>query len=478
MTFFQRNTLVAAFCAFALNAGAQQADPVLMTVNGKPITKSEFEYSFHKNGNVEGAVEKKTIAEYVPMFINYKLKVAAAEAASLDTLSSFKKEFQTYRDMQLTPFLTDQFFIDSIARVVYDNSLKQLGGKDLIETAHILLRLSQKATEADKEKAKATADSLRFVLEKGGDFATLAKQYSQDPGSAVKGGQLPYVGPGAFIKEYEDAAYALKVGEISQPVLSPFGYHIIKLTGRKQLESYETLKPQIMKMLKQQNIEEASSRYRIEKIIKASGGRLNEEAVLDSVMNAEIKENHALRHLIQEYHDGLLLYEICKREVWDAAAADTEGLEAWYKNHKATYAWEKPRYKGYVIHCQDKKQGKAIKKILKKAGEDSNSWRKEIKQTYNKDSVTVSVSGPYLCAEGENAYIDRYAFKSKKEVKAHKKFPYTCISGKVQKQPKSYLDVKAQVVSDYQNEKEKQWVEELRNRFPFSVDEAVLKTVK
>ena len=102
----KKNLLTAALFALALTAGAQSADnPILMTVNGKAITRGEFEYSFHKNGNIEGAVEKKSVQEYVPMFINYKLKVAAAEAAQLDTLSSFKKEFLTYRDMQLTPFM-------------------------------------------------------------------------------------------------------------------------------------------------------------------------------------------------------------------------------------------------------------------------------------------------------------------------------------------------------------------------------------
>ena len=89
-----KKTLFALLFALGLPAMAQTAgNPVLMTINGKDITRSEFEYSYNKNGNVEGAVEQKTIEEYVPMFVNYKLKVAAAEAAKLDTLESFKKEF-------------------------------------------------------------------------------------------------------------------------------------------------------------------------------------------------------------------------------------------------------------------------------------------------------------------------------------------------------------------------------------------------
>ena len=149
-----KKTLFALLFALGLPAMAQTAgDPVLMTINGKDITRSEFEYSYNKNGNVEGAVEQKTIEEYVPMFVNYKLKVAAAEAAKLDTLESFKKEFLTYRDMQLTPYMVDQFFIDSICTDVYARTEKQLGGMDVIKPAHILIQLKQNAGEAEDRKS-------------------------------------------------------------------------------------------------------------------------------------------------------------------------------------------------------------------------------------------------------------------------------------------------------------------------------------
>ncbi len=473
----KRNIITATLFALALTAGAQSAtDPVLMVVNGKPITKSEFEYSFHKNGNVKDAVEKKTVQEYVPMFINYKLKVAAAEAAHLDTLSSFKKEFCTYRDMQLTPYLVDTAFNDSIAHLVYDNTLKQLNGKDLIETSHILIRLGQKASDAEREQAKHLANSIYNAVKNGADFAEMARKYSGDPGSAAKGGKLPMVGPGQLVKEFEDAAYALKVGEVSAPVLSAFGYHIIKMDNRKSLDSFETLKPEIMAMLKRQNIDEASAESKVKKMVAASNGKLTPEDVYNQIADEQSKNNSDLRNLIQEYHDGLLLYEVSKREVWDVAAADTKGLEQWYKSHKDTYKWEKPRFKGFVFHCKNAKNAKAVKKLLKKYGE--GDWRKELKQQFNKDSVTVSVSGPYLCTQGENATIDAYAFKTDAKAKTPTGYVMTGVSGKVMKQPKSYLDVKAQVTSDYQAECEKNWVEKLRKQFTFSVNEDVLKTVK
>ena len=140
--------------SLTLTVGAQVVDPVIMTVNGKQVTRSEFEYSFNKNGNPEKAVDIRAIEDYVPMFINYKLKVAAAEAARLDTLSSFKKEFMTYRDMQLTPYLVDSTFIDSVATSIYKDSEKQLNGHDLLKPSHILyqpLQRRQRRKYIDRE---------------------------------------------------------------------------------------------------------------------------------------------------------------------------------------------------------------------------------------------------------------------------------------------------------------------------------------
>ena len=83
-------------------AFAQNDDPTIMTINGQPVSRSEFEYSYNKN-NSEGVIDKKSVDEYVDLFVNYKLKVLAAKEARIDTLSSFKKEFLQYRDQQIRP---------------------------------------------------------------------------------------------------------------------------------------------------------------------------------------------------------------------------------------------------------------------------------------------------------------------------------------------------------------------------------------
>ena len=119
-------------------AYAQQTDPVVMKINGIPVTRSEFEYSYNKN-NSEDVIDKKTVDEYVDLFINYKLKVAAALDAKLDTLSSFKKEFAMYRNQEIRPVFADSATLLSEARAIYDRTKKHIGDRGLIKPAHILM---------------------------------------------------------------------------------------------------------------------------------------------------------------------------------------------------------------------------------------------------------------------------------------------------------------------------------------------------
>ena len=204
--------------AFSLGTFAQSNDPILMRINGKPVTRSEFEYSYNKNSNIEGAVEHKTVDEYVEMFVNYKLKVEAAEAMRMDTLSSFKGEFAQYRDIQLKPFLVDSAFIDSVAYSVYTQTQAQLKGKDMLRVAHILLMVPQNATQGAVDFTSHRIDSIYDALKHGADFAEMAKQFSDGRGTRAKGGELPWIGPDMTLKEFEDAAYALQNGEMSRPV--------------------------------------------------------------------------------------------------------------------------------------------------------------------------------------------------------------------------------------------------------------------
>lgn len=471
-----KKTITALSLAFASLASFAQ-NPVLMTVNGKDVTRAEFEYAYNKNNNVEGAVEQKSIDEYVDMFINYKLKVAEAESLRLDTLKSFRDEFRTYRDMQLTPHLVDQAFIDSVAHSLYDRQVEAIGGKELLDCSHILLVVKQTASEAEHEKAARRADSIYNALVGGADFATLAMELSEDPGSAHSGGKLPTLYPGMTIPEFENEAYALPAGSLSKPFLSPVGYHIIKMHERKQFESFEKLYPNIIAALKRQNIEEASAQAKIDKLVAQTGK--SREDILLGVLDEQKILTPDLEYLVQEYYDGLLLYEVAKTRVWDAAAEDTAALEKTFKKNKKKYAWTEPRYSGFVISAKTPEAALAAQNLLKKGLPASKDLRTFLKETLNKDSVVVMVSGPYLAKKGDNSTIDNLGFGDKsREVKPLRKgYIYTTITGKKQKQPKTYLDVKSEVVADLQQQLEEEWINELRRKFTFSVNKDVLKTV-
>ena len=196
-----------------------------------------------------------------------------------------------------------------------------------------MILLKQKATKAEQEQAKLKADSIYKVLLKGADFSALAKKYSDDKGSAVNGGQLPWLTKGQTVKAFEDAVFEMKKGELHTPVLSEFGYHVIKLVDKQQFFPFDSLKNDI---------------YR-----KSMPKGTTKENILEQKADELASHDNNLKYLIQEYHDGLLLYEISNQLVWDKASKDERGLAAYFAKNKSKYKWEQPRFKGIAYHVKD-----------------------------------------------------------------------------------------------------------------------------
>ena len=309
--------LLASMLLCAVMAQAQD-DPTIMTINGQKVSRSEFEYSYNKN-NTDGVIDKKSVDEYVDLFVNYKLKVQAALDAKMDTLPSFKKEFRGYRDQQIRPsFVTDDD-VEAEAKLVYENTKKQIGDKGLFTASHILLRLGQKAPQSEQDAAKQRIDSIYNALLGGADFADMARKVSQDPGTASKGGQLPQLGPGQLVKEFEDVAYSLQPGEMSKPFLSPFGYHIVKMIERSQLPSYDSLRTDIMRFIESRGVREHIANKKLKEMADQSQGKLTEEQIMDQRAEEMQAKDPDLKYLVKEYYDGLLLFEISNANVWDKA---------------------------------------------------------------------------------------------------------------------------------------------------------------
>ena len=463
-------------CSLFASRAAAQVDPVVMTVNGKDVLKSEFEYSYNKN-NSEGVIDKKTVEEYVDLFLNYKLKVAAALEERFDTLTSFKKEFAQYRDQQLySAMVTDADMVKE-AQNIYDTTVRQIGPDGLVQVAHILLRLNQQAPQAEIDAAKVRIDSIYNALKKGADFAELAKKVSQDPGSARQGGLLPFIQRGQLVKEFEDVAFSLKDGEMSGVVQSPYGYHIILRKGHKMLEPFEEHKENILKFMEQRGIREQLAKAKVDTLVSRSGGKLTADDVMVREAEKQSANDADLKNLIREYYEGLLLYEISNRNVWDKAAKDEEGLAQCFKKNKKKYTWAQPRFKGIAYHVKNAADVEAVKQCLKKLKYDE--WADALRKTFNGDSVIRVRAEKGLFKRGDNALVDSAVFKRDTTVTKLKDYPYDDVYGKILKNgPEDYNDVRGLVVSDYQDELEREWVATLRRKYPFKVNYDALRQIK
>ena len=453
---------------------AQSSDPVVMTVAGVDVPRSEFEYSFNKN-NGDDVVEKKTVEEYAELYANYKLKVQAALDAKLDTMTSFQQEYAMYRDQQVRPTIVTDDELLATARKMYERTKEAIGPRGLVHPAHILLELSTQATAQEQEKTRQRIDSAYRALQAGADFAELAKKISQDPVSSKDGGLLPWFGPGQTLKEFEDVAYSLQPGQMSSPFLSPIGYHIILMKERKQLEPFDSLKNDLLTVLERREMREDIISNKLRQMVKASNGTLTQDQILEKRSDSLAATDPEMKYLFQEYHDGLLLYEISNREVWEKATENEATLKAWFDAHRKDYKWSQPRYKGIAYHVKDKKDVKAVKNCVKRLPFDQ--WAEALRTTFNPDSVIRIRVEKGLFKPGDNATVDRMVFKVPAEVKPLQDYPIDAVYGKKLKKPSDYTDVRAQVVEDYQNDLERRWVASLRKRYPVVIHEEVLKTV-
>lgn len=452
-----------------------QTDPVVMTVNGVPVARSEFEYSYNKN-NGDGVADKLTVDEYVELFVNYKLKVAAALDARLDTLSSFKEEYAMYRDQQVRPALATDADVLEEARCLYANTREMIGARGLVRPAHILIRLSTKASAYEQAVASQRADSVYRALLAGADFAEMAGRVSQDPGSARQGGLLPWIAPNQTFKEFEDVAYSLGKGEMSRPFLSPVGYHIVLMRDRKQLEPFDSLKHEIIRMIEQQGVRELIAEQKVTQAVKSSNGALTEKQVMDRCADSLAAVDAEMKYLMKEYHDGLLLYEISNQKVWQRAADDEEGLRHWFRKHKKDYAWAEPRYKGIAYHVKTKADVKAVRACVRSL--PFEQWEDALRSTFNPDSVIRIRVEKGLFKAGDNPVVDRLVFKTPSQAQdAYPDYPIEAVYGKKLKCPDDYADVRERVIEDYQAMLDDEWVASLRRHYPVKIDYQVLKTI-
>ncbi len=212
--------LVASGCMFA-----QSADPILMKINGKPVLKSEFEYIYNKN-NSNNSLDKKTLDEYVDLFVNFKLKVEEAKSQGMDTTKSFINELSGYRSQLTKPYLTDATVDEQVMQEAYNRM------KEDVDVSHILVRVAPNASPADTLAAWNKMKTILKRLEKE-DFAKVAKDLSEDESAQENSGHIGWISAFRTVYPFETMAYNTPKGTVSKPVRTAFGYHVIKVHDRR-----------------------------------------------------------------------------------------------------------------------------------------------------------------------------------------------------------------------------------------------------
>ena len=498
----------------------QETDPVLMRINGKEVRRSEFEYVYNKNRSLPG-VEKKTLKEYVKLFVDFKLKVAAAEAAGIDTTQAFRQELAEYRRLLLQDYLIDAGAAEEEARSCYDRmATASQSGRVLV--SHIFKYLPQNVLRSELNRVELQMDSVYRALEKdttAATFAACVRRLSDEKKSFwVERLQMPV--------EFEEVVFRLKPGEISKPFFTPQGIHIVKVLAREDLAPFDEMKPDIMahqlqalgarskgvqafiKNLKQKyhytsnekGISELFSKGSTKQVLfTIDGQEYTGEAFarfaahdvegirrqLDSFVNKSLldyedkhlKENcEEFRFLMQEFREGMLCFEMSNREVWQKALEDEVGLQAYFQAHASDYHWETPRYRGIVLHCASKRVGKRVRKLLKEIPEEE--WDDGIRLVFNAEGKQQVRYEQGVFLMGDNVAVDILAFKKKKrEMPADESYPFTTIFGKIEKGPSSVEEVQGQVVADYQQYLNAAWVARLRAAGKVEINQEVLKTV-
>jgi peptidyl-prolyl cis-trans isomerase SurA len=203
-----------------------QADKnaVLFSVSGEPVSVADFEYVYTKNNiNNQADYSEKSLRDYLALYENFRLKVKEAEAQKLDTISGLMNELDGYRKQLAKSFLTDKEISDKLLQEAYDRSLKE------VNVSHILIKCDENANPQDTLTAYKKALSLRTRLTKNEDFGKLARDFSDDPSAKDNAGEIGWFSVFQTVYPFETAAFNMKAGELSFPVRTQFGYHIIKL---------------------------------------------------------------------------------------------------------------------------------------------------------------------------------------------------------------------------------------------------------
>ncbi|MEI6489813.1 MAG: peptidylprolyl isomerase [Bacteroidota bacterium] len=361
-------------------------DATLMTIAGSKVTVAEFESVYHKNNTKETTNDNKSLNDYVDLFVNFKLKVKEAEEMGLDTAKSFKDELSGYRKQLSQPYLTDKDVNEKLLSETYNRL------KEDIRASHILVKVAENALPKDTLDAYNKIMKIRARIVKGEDFNKVAaeKGISDDPSAKDNGGDLGYFTALQMVYPFETAAYSTKVGQVSNPVRTRFGYHIIKVVDRRPAQG-EVLVAHIMiktppNMKEEDSLNTYKKAQEIYEKLKAGTDKFDD--------------------LAQQFSD-------------DKASAKKGGELPWFGTYKMPPEFEKASFalknKGDMSDIVRTKYGWHIIKLKDKRGLASfDEMKSELKVKVTKDSRS-QIGRESLIAKIKTEYKFKEVLKARDE---------------------------------------------------------------
>ncbi len=217
-------------CSFGMaDLSAQDNDPVLFTVEGNPVTVSEFNYIYSKTNGDKADYSKASVMEYLDLYKKFKLKVQKAKDLELHKVPALQNELAGYRKQLSNSYLMDRELTEKLVKEAYDRS------KFDVNISHILVSVNKKSDPAEDKKALDKINKIHKKLTGGSKFESVAKEMSSDPAAKQSGGKIGYFTALQLPNFYalETAAYNTPVGQFSAPVKSALGYHIVKVNEKR-----------------------------------------------------------------------------------------------------------------------------------------------------------------------------------------------------------------------------------------------------
>ena len=648
--------------ALLFSSNANQNEKVLMTIGSEKVTVSEFQNIFQKNNDLEN-INKEELENYVDLFVKFKMKVLDAESMSLDTSRKFINELKGYRKQLSRPYLTDKQAENKLLSEAYERTLKEvkashililldenalpkdtlsifnkinlirnkaLNGESFdllaktysedpsakinsgnlgyfsafrmvypfenaayntnvgevskpfrtrfgyhilkvtdkresrgqVKVAHIMIEQKENANTKEIETATEKVNQLMDFFNQGKTFDELV-QFSDDNGTKNKGGELPWFGTGQMVPEFENAAFNLKVGEISKPIKTNYGWHILKLIDKKNIEDFDAIKSELERKIKRDTRSNKGRKSLINRIKKENNFKeyknnlevfyqMNFDEISDFKLSSNFKVLFSLKNkkyfqsdffsylkknktpvdqskivsvinkmyfdwiekecinledknleskypefksLMQEYRDGILLFDLMDQKVWSKAVKDTVGLKNYFDLTKDKYKWDE-RIEASIFTCIDISVAERVKKLLSENSISSLS-NEELslldlgKGEYrlNEDDVEKIINnsnplnlkvenGKFI--KGENSHIDKNNISkgfTDFEFKENKIVVFALIHNILKPTYKDFNEAKGQLIANYQDYLEAVWINELEKKYPVKINDKLLRDI-